>query len=399
MMSNEEEIKPYCPVFDWVNNNSEMVPSLNQCIDFDIDSSNTLTINSNDVGFIKAVSKRLHCYISQKGPLKGTQPTIINVHYIDSASDIVLPKGWQDDHVQTLSSVYMSPHQREKTKLTHLKWGHHECLYRPTDCLISFSQHAKAPVEILLVRLHPEDATKEKRNPTINSDILLDLIQAMYARVNNLYAFHTAYLGFQDKGIIIGGNSGCGKTTTAITLLRSGFSLFSDDMTLLRRHENGGIQGTGWLMPPRFVLKRPSSLDAIEETIIPKKERSQEVRMKILPVPEDPNESTVDFELKKAVTLPESVSRQTKGRWIKPAAIVFLKQHEQEGKGHELFALDSQEGLTTIMSLALDPTHASRREEQIDIVLDLIKQCNVYRLVLGSNICSLPELFQDLLME
>ena len=233
----------------------------------------------------------------------------------------------------------------------------------------------------------------------INSDILLDLIQAMYARVNNLYAFHAAYLGFQDKGIIIGGNSGCGKTTTAMTLLRSGFSLFSDDMTLLRRNENGDLQGGGWLTPPRFVLKTPSSLDAIEETIISKKERSRQVMMKILPVPEDPRESTVDVRLKKAVTLPESISRRTKGHWIKPAVIVFLEQHEQEGEGHELLALDSQEGLTTIMSLALDPTHASRREGQIDMALDLIKQCSIYRLVLGSDIRSLPELFQGLLLE
>jgi hypothetical protein len=397
-MSSEEEIKPYCPVLDWISRNAKTAPSLKQRVDFDLDGA-TLTINSNDVSIIEAVSERLHCYRSQEGPDKGTQSTVINMRCLDSVSDIALPKGWQDDRVRVLSSVYMSPHQREETKLTHLKWGHHECLYRPVDCLVSFNQHATAPVEILLARSRPEDASNRNRNPMINSDILLDLTQAMYARVNNLYAFHAAYLGFQDKGIIIGGNSGCGKTTTAMTLLRSGFSLFSDDMTLLRRRENGDLQGTGWLTPPRFVLKAPSSLDAIEETIIPKKERSRQVMMKILPVPEDPRESTVDVELKKAVTLPESVSRRTRGHWIKPSAIVFLEQREQEGKDHELLALDSQEGLTTIMSLALDPTHASRREEQIDMALDLIKQCNVYRLVLGSDIRSLPELFQGLLLE
>jgi hypothetical protein len=390
---NRNGIKPYCPALEWISKHAEKTPRLNNRARFYLDDS-LFIINSNDECFIEAALKRLQSYRVESPGHAKVHETIFNVTCLDSVTEIDLPEDWRQCRGTGVGSVYMSPYQRESTKLEHLIWGEQECLYRPSDILASFNRIA--PVEVLIAK------SKRSKNPsdyqaTISSDILLDLIQAMYARLNNFFTFHAAYMGLEDKGVLIAGNSGCGKTTTAATLLHSGFTMFSDDMTLIRSGNNGVLQATGWLMPPRFIGIAAPSLDAIEETIIPKKKRNHQVKMKIKPLPDQPGKPIFDLEVKKAITLPDSISFKANGAWIEPAAIVFLEQRDDGARNHEMLFMDSKNAMIRIMDLALDPTIASRRESMFDIALDLIKRCNIYHLKLGTDIHSLPKLFKKIL--
>ena len=51
---------------------------------------------------------------------------------------------------------------------------------------------------------------------------------------NGLYTVHATALEYQGRGVLIPGYSGQGKTTSFLSLLRSGFRYLSDDYPLLR---------------------------------------------------------------------------------------------------------------------------------------------------------------------
>jgi len=59
-------------------------------------------------------------------------------------------------------------------------------------------------------------------------------------KYRGLYCLHAAALYGSDIGILVSGESGCGKTTTSLSLVTNGFKYISDD-TLLIEKLNGGV--------------------------------------------------------------------------------------------------------------------------------------------------------------
>jgi hypothetical protein len=72
--------------------------------------------------------------------------------------------------------------------------------------------------------------------------VTLSLIELLKRR--GLYNLHAAGLCIDGQGFLLSGNSGAGKTTLAVALVRAGFDFLSDDMLFLTTgHDSLGILG------------------------------------------------------------------------------------------------------------------------------------------------------------
>ena len=59
------------------------------------------------------------------------------------------------------------------------------------------------------------------------------ILRHTLAQVSSHLLFHAASLSYQGKGIILAADSGCGKTTLALALVRQGFKFLSDEVAAL----------------------------------------------------------------------------------------------------------------------------------------------------------------------
>lgn len=84
--------------------------------------------------------------------------------------------------------------------------------------------------------------------------VTLSLIELLKRR--GLYNVHAAGLAFNGKGFLLSGNSGAGKTTLAVGLVRAGFDFLSDD-TLFLTTSRGDLR----------VLSFPDQSDVADETV------------------------------------------------------------------------------------------------------------------------------------
>lgn len=85
------------------------------------------------------------------------------------------------------------------------------------------------------------------------------ILRNTLARIHSHLLFHAAALSYQDKGVILAADSGCGKTTLALALLQRGFKLLSDETAALEYH-------SGKLSPyPRCLWVRPGTYQVFQQ--------------------------------------------------------------------------------------------------------------------------------------
>ncbi|MEN8215913.1 MAG: hypothetical protein ABFS56_05965 [Pseudomonadota bacterium] len=98
-----------------------------------------------------------------------------------------------------------------------------------------------------------EDPT---RLPSLAHGIIL---RNTLARIRSHLLFHAAALSYRGKGVILAADSGCGKTTLTLALVRQGFKFLSDEAAAL------GLNN-GELTPyPRSLLVRMGTLKVFQQ--------------------------------------------------------------------------------------------------------------------------------------
>jgi len=187
-----------------------------------------------------------------------------------------------------------------------------------------------------------------------------------------LYTFHATALEKGGQGILIPGYSGRGKTTTFLSLLRSGYRYLSDDHPLFRA-EGGRLE----------LLPFPMKVNVTERTV------------EFFPELRDASARVLRSGAPKRCFHVEDVYPGPLGVVCQPVLILF--PHIIDAPHSRLELLSKQEALKTILPhclLVYDPDVARR---EFVALTQLVRQADCYRLHFGRDVLDLPWLITPLL--
>jgi hypothetical protein len=200
----------------------------------------------------------------------------------------------------------------------------------------------------------------------------LTLIELL--RHRRLYTIHATALEWHGRGVLIPGNSGRGKTTSFISLLRAGYRCLSDDHPLIRADEDH-IE----------LLPFPIKINVTKETIafFPELRNAPEHVLKVQPG------------FHKRGFYAEELYRTEIGACCRPALVLF-PQVVDAAQSH-LERLPKSRALQLVLPQALLVYDQNVARQEFQVLAKLVQQADCYRLHFGRDILDLPKLITPLL--
>jgi len=191
-------------------------------------------------------------------------------------------------------------------------------------------------------------------------------------RRRGLYMIHAAALEKHGRGIVIPGMSGRGKTTSFISLLRSGYRYLSDDHPLIR---DAGTHVE--------VLPFPNRVNVTESTIacFPELRNAPDHVLR----PGSPKRS---FH-------PEDLYPTSVGNCCQPAVMLF--PHVLNAPHSHLELLPKSRALEILLPQSLLVYDPEVARQEFQVLARLVQQVDCYRLHFGRDILDLPKLITPLL--
>lgn len=191
-------------------------------------------------------------------------------------------------------------------------------------------------------------------------------------RHRRLYTIHATALEKDGRGVLIPGNSGRGKTTSFISLLRSGYRYLSDDHPLMR---DAGTHVD--------LLPFPIKVNVTENTIA------------FFPELREAPDHLLHPGFPKRGFYAEKLYPTSMGECCRPALVLF--PHVVDSPQSHLEPLSKSRALELLLPQALlvyDP-EVARREFQV--LVKVVQQVDCYRLHFGRDILDLPQLITPLI--
>jgi DNA polymerase III delta prime subunit len=165
-------------------------------------------------------------------------------------------------------------------------------------------------------QIHTPDSVYEVEQTTLLPSLTHGIVLGhTLAQIRSHLLFHAAALSKHEKGLILAADSGCGKTTLALALVRQGFKLLSDEAAALGRHfgelapyprclwvRSGTekvFQQYGWPLPPHQIALKKEERKAIHLASTQQGETCQPRYLIIIKRPDKAEERLCDFTLDK----------------------------------------------------------------------------------------------------
>lgn len=208
-------------------------------------------------------------------------------------------------------------------------------------------------------------------------ELVADIAAGVFAKHCGRALLHTGMFYWKGANVMIGGESGAGKTTACLAMLRAGARYAADDLCALGLDPSGqGVLCAGLLTPPNIVGQAPATLAELETTL------GNDARWK----------SRGHAALENAMEA-QPMADTT------PAMLVILERTAQRPRESRFRILDESQALEQVMELLIDPSNVSRREFHLDMAIALLDKAVVARATLSADIGSLPEFFDTMLQE
>lgn len=215
---------------------------------------------------------------------------------------------------------------------------------------------------------------KPERMPANLIEYLFHLTLIELLRHQRLYTIHATALEWHGRGVLIPGNSGRGKTTSFISLLRAGYRYLSDDHPLIR---DAGDHVE--------LLPFPIKINVTKETIAFFPELHN--------APEQVLQRQPGFH--KRGFYAEELYHTEIGGSCRPALVLF-PQVVDAAQSH-LERLPKSQALQLILPQALLVYDQEVARREFHVLAKLVQQANCYRLHFGRDILDLPKLITPLL--
>lgn len=210
----------------------------------------------------------------------------------------------------------------------------------------------------------------EVDNLWLASHLMFTVPLIEFLKRHGRYSLHAAGLSIDGQGLLIAGASGSGKSTLTVALLRAGFGFLGDDMIFLSRGREG-----------LRALAFPDEIDLTDETA-----RLFPELHYLLRLPKNHG-------WRKRQVRAEEVY-QVKTVWeCKPAVVVFPRIANAEKS--VLKPIERDEALLELVPNVL-LTEARSSQAHLDVLGQLVKESECYRLEAGRDFDALPILLRDL---
>jgi len=191
-------------------------------------------------------------------------------------------------------------------------------------------------------------------------------------RHRGLYTIHAAALERYGRGILISGNSGRGKTTSSISLLRSGFRYLSDDHPLIR---DAGMHVD--------ILPFPTEINVTDETIA------------LFPELRNASNHVIHAGSPKRSFYAEDLYTNVVGERCQPVVVLF--PHVVDAPHSYLELLPKSRALEVLLPQALLVYNPEVARLEFQVLAKMVQHMDCYRLHFGRDILDLPNLITPLL--
>ncbi|MCC6140671.1 MAG: hypothetical protein IT389_08650 [Nitrospira sp.] len=211
-----------------------------------------------------------------------------------------------------------------------------------------------------------------ERLPSNLIEYLFHLALIELLRRRDLYTIHATALEYNGRGVLIPGNSGRGKTTSFISLLRSGYRYLSDDHPLL---QDSGAQVE--------VLPFPIKINVTDATV------------QFFPELKSASEQVLHPGVPKRFFYAEDLYQTAVGERCRPALVLF--PHVVDSPKSHLELLPKSRALEALLPQALLVYDQEVARREFKVLAKLVQQVDCYRLHFGRDILDLPKLITPLL--
>lgn len=294
----------------------------------------------------------------------GAKPIVISFLAMDH---------WDDFPIDVPSSIF-GPHGQEKLQKIEVppKNGRQK-FYLDSETLV-YEIPAKG-IRAIIQESQGIARAYFVRPELLKPEYQMRFLQSVISRILKLrgyFTLHATALEKNGRAILIPGNSGRGKTTAFISLLRSGYRCLSDDHPLVRENGNG-----------LEILPFLEKVDVTEGTI------------RHFPELQTAN-SLLYPGLRKRFFLVEEIYPHGTGSASKPGLILF-----PEIINDSQSVLDPVSGNYAFDRLIREAKWTRGRgaaKQEFQILSRLVAQSSCYRLLFGQDILALPDLIDPLMV-
>ncbi len=212
----------------------------------------------------------------------------------------------------------------------------------------------------------------ESFRPWFISHLLMQLIVLDLLRGQNLFWLHAACVADHDRGVLLAGQSGSGKTTTCLKLIEGGFKFLAEDRTFFRS-ANGTIE----------LLPFAEAVSVTQNTLKLLPTLSQQIGLQEFG-------TRYKIDLDPTQMFPHALMDRAA-----PGLILFPRVASIEKSATR--RLSSATALQTILPSSLLASQPDISALHFDALTQLVTSSRCYELLLGRDVDRLPELVRELL--